>query len=111
VADHIESIDRACGQKLFDAVLVQKNPPSAGCLENYAEENSYPVSLDRDDVKQLGRSIFAVNVMEEDPTTRYLRHNSRRLAKALIHFYRRAQESPSHRSVKVATVNQNIKSA
>jgi uncharacterized cofD-like protein len=111
VADHIESIDRACGQKLFDAVLVQKNPPSAGCLQNYAEENSYPVLLDREDVKQLGRSIFSVNVMEEDATTRYLRHNSRRLAKALIHFYRRAQESAPHRSLKVTTLDRNAKSA
>ena len=111
VADHIESIDRACGQKLFDAVLVQKNPPSAGCLQNYAEENSYPVLLDRDDVKQLGRSIFSVNVMEENPTTRYLRHNPRRLAKALIHFYRRAQESSHHGNVKIAALARNIKSA
>ena len=102
VADHIESIDRACGQRLFDAVLVQKSPPSTDCLQYYAEENSYPVLLDRDDVKQLGRSIFAVNVMEEDPTTRYLRHNSRRLAKALIHFYRRTQDSSPHGNGKVA---------
>ncbi len=105
VADHIDSIDRACGQRLFDAVLVQKNPPSAGCIQNYAEENSYPVLLDRDDVKQLGRSIFSVNVMEEDTTTRYLRHNSRRLAKALIHFYRRAQESTPQRSGKVTPLD------
>jgi uncharacterized cofD-like protein len=111
VADHIESIDLACGQRLFDAVLVQKNPPSAGCLQNYAEENSYPVLLDREDVKQLGRSIFAVNVMEEDPTTRFLRHNPRRLAKALIHFYRRAQESSPNRNLKVAPIARNIKSA
>jgi uncharacterized cofD-like protein len=111
VADHIESIDRACGQKLFDAVLVQKNPPSAGCLENYAAENSYPVLLDREEVKKLERSIFSVNVMEEDATTRYLRHNSRRLAKALIHFYRRAQESPTHRMGKVTPLARNPKSA
>jgi uncharacterized cofD-like protein len=111
VADHIESIDRACGQKLFDAVLVQKNPPSAGCLENYAAENSYPVLLDREDVKQLGRSIFSVNVMEEDATTRYLRHNSRRLAKSLIHFYRRAQESSAHRTGRVTPLDRNAKSA
>ena len=112
VADHIESIDRACGQKLFDAVLVQKNPPSAGCLQYYAEENSYPVLLDREDVKQLGRSIFAVNVMEEDPDTRYLRHNPRRLAKALIHFYRRAQDSATYRNnLKVAPLARNAKSA
>ncbi len=111
VADHIESIDRACGQKLFDAVLVQKNPPSAGCLENYAQENSYPVLLDRDDVKKLGRSIFSVNVMEEDRDTRYLRHNPRRLAKALIHFYRRAQESSPPKGLKLEALDRNAKSA
>jgi 2-phospho-L-lactate transferase/gluconeogenesis factor (CofD/UPF0052 family) len=108
VAAHIESIDRACGQKLFDAVLVQKKPPSTGCLQNYAQENSYPVMLDREDVKQLGRSIFSVNVMEEDPDTSYLRHNSRRLAKALIHFYHRAQESTPIRNVKVANLARNV---
>jgi uncharacterized cofD-like protein len=111
VADHIESIDRACGQKLFDAVLVQKNPPSAGCLENYAQENSFPVLLDRDDVKKLGRSIFAVNVMEEDRDTRYLRHNPRRLAKALIHFYRRAQEPAQPKGTKMEPLDRNAKSA
>jgi uncharacterized cofD-like protein len=107
VADHIESIDLACGQQLFDSVLVQKSQPSASCLQNYARENSYPVFLDREDVKQLGRNIFAVNVMEEDTDTRYLRHNSRRLAKALIHFYRRRiQEHAPHRNLKVAQVAQ-----
>ncbi len=112
VADHIESIDLACGLKLFDAVLVQKNPPSANCLENYARKNSYPVLLDREDVKQLGRNIFAVNVMEEDADTSYLRHNSRRLAKALIHFYRRrVQDHPSQRVLKVASADRDIRSA
>jgi uncharacterized cofD-like protein len=98
VADHIASIDRACGQRLFDAVLVQKTEPSPNCLRRYALENSHPVFLDREDVKRLGRSIFAVNVMEEDISTGYLRHNSRRLAKALNHFYRRAQESTIYRN-------------
>ncbi len=110
VADHIESIDIACGHKLFDAVLVQKKPPSAGCLQNYASENSFPVMLDREDVKQLGRSIFSVSVMEEDLDTRYLRHNPRRLAKALMHFYHRAQESAPQRKARLATRARKVKS-
>ena len=81
-------------------------------MQNYAEQNSYPVMLDREDVKQLGRSIFSVNVMEEDINTRYLRHNPRRLAKALIHFYNRAQESLPQKNAKVAALKRNnIKSA
>ena len=114
VADHIESIDVACGQRLFDSVLVQKTQPSASCLQNYANENSYPVLLDREDVKELGRNIFSVNVMEEDANSNYLRHNSRRLAKSLIHFYRRRiQESSPQRNLKVAhpPSSRSIKSA
>ena len=114
VADHIENIDIACGQRLFDSVLVQKTQPSAHCLQNYASENSYPVLLDREDVKELGRNIFSVNVMEEDADSNYLRHNPRRLAKSLIHFYRRRiQESSPQRNLKVAhsPSNRDIKSA
>jgi uncharacterized cofD-like protein len=112
VADHIESIDLACGQRLFDAVLVQKSQPSASCMQNYAKENSYPVFLDREDVKQLGRSIFAVNVMEEDVDTSYLRHNSRRLAKSLIHFYRRRiQEHTPQHNLRVARSERDVRSA
>jgi uncharacterized cofD-like protein len=102
VAQHIASIDRACGKRLFDAVLVQKMQPSEKSLQRYAQESSHPVFLDREDVKRLGRSIFAVNVMEEDISTGYVRHNSRRLAKSLIHFYRRAQESMLHRDIRSA---------
>jgi uncharacterized cofD-like protein len=101
VADHIESIDRACGQRLFDAVLVQKKSPSKNCIDRYARENSAPVELDRDDVKALGRSIFSVDVMEEDNSTGYLRHNSRRLAKSLIHFYHRSKEVASIQDIRM----------
>lgn len=98
VADHIQSIDDACGgRQLFDSVLVQKTQPSANCLQNYARENSYPVPLDRQEVRQLNRQILEVNVMDEDPSFNYLRHNSRRLARSLVHFYRRRTQAHSPR--------------
>jgi 2-phospho-L-lactate transferase/gluconeogenesis factor (CofD/UPF0052 family) len=89
VADHIRAIDIACGQPLFDAVLVQRKSPSAQALIRYAQESSHPVPLDRDAVMRLGRRIVLANVMDEDEHTALVRHNSQRLAQVLFRWYTR----------------------
>jgi uncharacterized cofD-like protein len=91
VADHIQAIDRACGKPLFDAVLVQKKPPSSRALRRYAEENSNPVPLDRDRVAQQGRRIVLAAVVDEDEQTGLVRHNPQALAKVLLRWYGRVQ--------------------
>ncbi|MBW4537759.1 MAG: YvcK family protein [Myxacorys chilensis ATA2-1-KO14] len=90
VADHIRAIDRVCGRRLFDAVLVQKYPPSAKALLRYAQEKSYPVEFDTEAVMQLGRRAIRANIMMEDPETGYVRHDSQRLAKVLLKWFSRA---------------------
>ncbi len=87
VSDHIRSIDRICGQRLFDAVLVNRKSFSSNSLLHYARENSHPVFLDRSDVSKLGRRIVAANVIHEDEDTGYVRHDSQRLAKVLLRWY------------------------
>ncbi len=87
VADHIRAIDNVCGEKLFDAVVVQGRSPSAQTLIKYAQENSHPVFLDREEVTKLGRRIVAANVMDEDQKTGYVRHDHKRLAKVLLRWY------------------------
>lgn len=87
VADHIRAIDNVCGEKLFDAVLVQGRSPSEEALQKYAEEFSHPVFLDREDVKNLGRRIVSAHIMDEDEETKYIRHDSQRLAKVLLRWY------------------------
>ena len=91
VADHIQAIDEACGQRLFDAVLVQSKIPSAKALIRYAQENSNPVELDRPTVKLLGCRIVLANVMDEDERTGLVRHNSQRLAQILFRWYTRTR--------------------
>ena len=91
VADHIKAIDQACGQRLFNAVLVQRKVPSAKALIRYAQENSHPVHLDREAVGQLGRRIVLSNVMDEDENTGLVRHNHQKLARVLLRWYGRAQ--------------------
>jgi len=91
VGDHIQAIDRACGKRLFEAVLVQKHPPSAKALMRYAQEKSNPVPLDRDVVGRLGRRIILANVMDEDLETGLVRHNSAALARVLVRWFSRVQ--------------------
>ncbi|MBD1923885.1 YvcK family protein [Microcoleus sp. FACHB-831] len=91
VSDHIRAIDAACGEPLFNAVLVQRKVPSAHALIRYAQENSHPVYLDRESVAKLGRRIVLTNVMDEDEETGYVRHNPQRLAGVLLRWYNRAQ--------------------
>ena len=87
VSDHIKAIDKACGYQLFDAVLTQGTVPPANALSRYAQEDSHPVILDRDLVKQLGRRIVMSNVMDVDPDTGYLRHDPYRLAQVLLRWF------------------------
>lgn len=93
VADHIRAIDIASGYKLFNAVLVQKKSPSAQALIRYAQENSHPVFLDREDVAKLGRRIVLANIMDEDEHTGYVRHNPQRLARVLLRWYHAHQNT------------------
>jgi uncharacterized cofD-like protein len=89
VSDHIQAIDRTCGYRLFDAVLVQKKSPSAQALIRYAQENSHPVFFDREAVMQLGRRVVVANVMHENERTGQIRHDSERLARILLRWYSR----------------------
>ncbi|WP_235657073.1 gluconeogenesis factor YvcK family protein, partial [Fischerella thermalis] len=87
VADHIRAIDAACsGRRLFNAVLVHKKSPSERALIRYAQQNSHPVFLDREDVTKLGRRIVLANVMHEDDTG-CVRHDPQKLAKVLLRWY------------------------
>ncbi|MDX2240608.1 MAG: gluconeogenesis factor YvcK family protein [Leptolyngbyaceae cyanobacterium bins.302] len=91
VGDHIRAIDRACGRRLFEAVLVQKQAPTAKALIRYAKENSNPVPIDRDVIGRLGRRIILANVMQEDEETGQLRHNPYALARVLVRWFTRVQ--------------------
>ena len=89
VSEHIRTIDQICQQKLFDAVVVNQRYPSVKSLRRYAQENSHPVFLDREDVAKMGRKVIMADVMEEDYASGYIRHDSHRLASVLLAWYNR----------------------
>ena len=83
VADHIKAIDEACGEKLFDAVLVNQTAPSDKAIEQYERENSQPVFVDTEAIKATGRQIILADILDENPQTHYIRHHSPKLAQVL----------------------------
>lgn len=91
VADHIRALDTVCNQRIFSAVLVQKKSPSSRSLKRYAQENAYPVAIDRDALLRLGCRVVLADIMDEDKQTGLVRHDSQRLARILLRWYSRAQ--------------------
>jgi uncharacterized cofD-like protein len=90
VSDHIRAIDRAAGQRLFDAVLVQKKEPSPAALERYRREGADRVRFDRETVIEAGRRIVIANVMHETEAGS-IRHDPLRLAKVLMRWHARVR--------------------
>ena len=87
VSDHLRAINQVCGNKLCDAVLVQRQPPSEEFLRNYAQEKSHPVFLDREDVLNMDCNLVLADVMEQDENRGHVRHNSHLLARNLLKWY------------------------
>ena len=87
VGDHIKAIDRISQQKLFDAVLVHRKSPSSESLQRYAQDNSHPVYVDREEIAKLGRRVVLANVMEEDQDIGFVRHDPYKLARVLLRWY------------------------
>lgn len=90
VSEHIRAIDAACGRYLFDAVLVQKQPPGDAVVDHYGQEGVGPVWLDREAIIASGRRIIAANIMEERSDLT-VGHNPHKLARVLLRWYSRTQ--------------------
>jgi uncharacterized cofD-like protein len=96
VSDHVKAIYAATGRRIFDAVLVQKKVPSLSAQSRYAQGNSYPVVTDRDELMRLGCRVILANIIEEDPNTHVVRHNSQRLARVLMRWYSQVERLTHH---------------
>jgi len=88
VADHVRAIDRIMGIRLFDLVLVQKQPPSDRSLQHYQANGSQYTDLDREGLVELNCPILLANVMIEN-SNGSIKHDSDKLAGVLMRWYNR----------------------
>ena len=91
VSDHIDAIDQVSKNPLFDAVLAQGRSPTPESLQRYAEEKAHPVYVDREEIRRLQRRLVLANIMFEDASSGYIRHDPYRLGKVIMRWYSRAK--------------------
>jgi len=88
VCDHIQAIlDHSGHPNLVDCVFVNNwLPPDL--VERYRNANCEPVTLDIDRCKEMGIKVIQQQLIDETET-KTIRHNPKRLARTIVHWYRR----------------------
>ena len=88
VADHIEAIYRHIhktpDQKLIDYVVVNNASPKKHQLDLYESDNQFPVEIDYARLKKLNVAVYPTNLLQRGDL---VRHNHRKLAKALMQIF------------------------
>jgi uncharacterized cofD-like protein len=97
VSDHIQALDQACGQRLFDSVLVHQGSFSGRSLTTYAAEDAYPVTCEQNAIARMGCQVVQGKIMDANPSTGYIRHHPQRLAKTLLRWYNHHQKRSSEK--------------
>ena len=80
-SDHIQAIIDHSNKKVLDACLVNDAEVPLEALERYKTEDSFPVTLDVDKIKNMGYTVVATDLLG---VSDYVRHDSTKLTKALI---------------------------
>lgn len=80
-ADHLAAIERHVGAGVVDTIVVNVEPPPRELLRRYAAEGAHPVEPQLDRLKAMGVRVVGANLISTD---NLVRHDSERLATALI---------------------------
>jgi len=84
-ADHLDALDRHGISGLIDVVLVNDAAVSADLVANYQRSGARPVIVDEDRLREAGVKVTHAQVAAE---SNVVRHDSERLAQALIRIVR-----------------------
>lgn len=80
-SDHVKSIVRHAGRRIFDYVLVNREVPSLRLLEKYQAQRAYLVSPDVDVIRDMGYKPITGNFISQ---TEVVRHDPQKLAQAIL---------------------------
>ncbi|MDR3271139.1 MAG: YvcK family protein [Peptococcaceae bacterium] len=79
--DHVRELLSHCGSGVLDAVLLNSQEISGRLLDRYVQEGSQPVDSTTAEIERFGIKCFTDDLVSDGAV---VRHDSRRLAKALI---------------------------
>jgi uncharacterized cofD-like protein len=85
-SDHLRALIRHTAEGVVDVCLVNSAVAPQEALERYRQEDSYPVELDAEGIKELGCKVVAEDLLGVND---YVRHDEKKLTKALINLIER----------------------
>lgn len=90
VGDHVRVLNKhASGKKVFDYVIANDALPEKRQLQKYKEQEQFPVEIDSEVIQELGVEIYSTNLIQKGDL---VRHNFRKLTKAIMNIYIRDQD-------------------
>lgn len=91
VSDHVKALmQHANSNTIIDAVLVNNSLPE-NMSDKYKNAGSFPVKLDKENLKNLGVDLCSKKLIE-DSKEGLVRHSSHRVARAIYYWYRKVQK-------------------
>ncbi len=86
VAEHLEALVKHTSSKIIDYCVANTRIPNENLLAKYRQVQAFPIETDYPAIKKMGYKIIKGNVLH---TTDFVRHDSKKLAKAIINAFRR----------------------
>ncbi|MGM0420196.1 MAG: gluconeogenesis factor YvcK family protein [Bacillota bacterium] len=83
-SDHLQTVYDHIGEGLFDWIVVNQESIEGTSVQRYQEEGAFPVVVDREKISQLDIKLKEEDLLREDQTTSYLRHDAKKLAKVVL---------------------------
>ena len=95
VSDHVKTIFEhvkldgiKTDKNFFDTVFVNNTIPK-NLSDKYEEQGSYPVEIDRGELKKMGIEVIERNLLENNKEG-YVRHNCSAIARSIYYWYKRS---------------------
>lgn len=101
-ADHVEAIQRHCGRKLIDCVVVNTAPISDDLLVRYARQRAMQVTNDYHRLEALGLEVVALPLLAKGEK---VRHDPELTAHAVVELAKRGRRAVAARSMQRAAGN------
>lgn len=98
-ADHLRMIYKHCDGPVFDYIIVNTMPVSPQVQKRYLTQRSRPVEFDIAELERLGVRVVTANLVSEEKSAdgkKRIRHQSDRLARAVLEVAAEHQKQKSH---------------
>jgi len=82
-SDHIKALLSHSHPRIVDYCILNSGPAPQAMLERYKQQNSYPVSRDRENIENMGYRVVEEDILISDDL---VRHNPLKLAKIILSF-------------------------